>query len=355
MILHYEITEEAGVRSCMLSALIGMYQLTQFVLGSTIITAKLGVKQGSPTSCFLFILFVDEFMNLMKERLNPDGFLDWLHLLMLMDDTVIMATSREQLLLKLGILVEWCNGSGMVINEDKTKFIAFCSPKVEKRPIKLQLNYGTVYVTHCKEYTYLGSIFTSDGKVLSSLRRHVLVKENSMNKLIIFLERNKNAPYEVKKTVVDACFNSSLLYGCEAWLGVKPNRELKTMYMKAIKMLLGVRHSTPNDTCLTESGYPSLEALIQSRQKRFLEGKIAERSELINDPLIFALDLTNLDNHVMAQYINTLLSENANIINEDLRRRRERIEVSESSKMVTYRQFNPGLIVHPIYYERLMA
>ena len=96
----------------MLSALIGMYQLTQFVLGSTIITAKLGVNQGSPTSYFLFILFVDEFINLMKGRLNPDGLLDWIHLLMLMDDTVIMATSREQLLLKLSILLEWCNGSG---------------------------------------------------------------------------------------------------------------------------------------------------------------------------------------------------------------------------------------------------
>ena len=117
---------------------------------------------------------------------------------------------------------------------------------------------------------------------MSSLKRHVLVKENS--KLIIFLERNKNAPYEVKKIVVDACFNSSLLYGCEAWLGVKPNRELKIMYMKAIKMLLGVIHSTPNDTCLIESGYPSFEALVQSRQKRFLVDKIAERSELFNDP-----------------------------------------------------------------------
>ena len=30
----------------------------------------------------------------------------------------------------------------------------------------------------------------------------------------------------VKKAVVDACFNTSLLYGCEAWLGIKPDRSL---------------------------------------------------------------------------------------------------------------------------------
>ena len=78
--------------------------------------------------------------------------------------------------------------------------------------------------------------------------------------------------------------------------------------------------STPNDTCLIESGYPSLEAFVRSRQKRFLEGKITERSELINDPLVFALDLTNLNNHVMAQYISTLLSENVNNIHEETKR-----------------------------------
>ena len=66
---------------------------------------------------------------------------------------------------------------------------------------------------------------------VSSLVReiNVLAKENSMNELIIFLEKNKNVPYKVKKTVVDACFNSSLLYGCEALLGVKSNRKLNTM------------------------------------------------------------------------------------------------------------------------------
>ena len=58
-----------------------------------------------------------------------------------------------------------------------------------------------------------------------------------MNKLTIFLQQNKNAPYEVKKVVVDACFNSSLLYGCESWLGVKPTGTLNAMYMKAVKIL----------------------------------------------------------------------------------------------------------------------
>ena len=102
-----------GVR--MLQALVSMFWLTQFVLGSTVITATLGVKQGSPTSCFLFTLFVDEFIRCVKGRSALDGFFEWLHLLMLMDDTVLFATSRERLCEKLNLLVEWCDKSGMII------------------------------------------------------------------------------------------------------------------------------------------------------------------------------------------------------------------------------------------------
>ena len=174
----------------MLQALVSLFWLRQFVLGSTVITATLGVKQGSLTSCFLFTLFVDEFIRCMKGRSALDGFLEWLHLLMLMDDTVLLATSRERLCEKLNLLVEWCDKSGMIINENKTEFMAFCSPDVAKQPITLRLKHGIVNVTHCNEYTYLGAIFTSDGLLKSSLERHVAHKEKDLNKLTIFLQRN---------------------------------------------------------------------------------------------------------------------------------------------------------------------
>ena len=177
-----------GVR--MLQALISLFWLTKFVLRSTVINATLGVKQGSPTSCFLFTLFVDEFIRCMKRCSALDGFLEWLHLLMLMDDTVLFATSRERLCEKLNLLVEWCDKSGMIINEDKTKFMAFCSPDVEKQPITLRLKHGIVNVTHCKEYTYLGAIFTSDGLLKSSLERHAAQREKDLNKLTIFIQTN---------------------------------------------------------------------------------------------------------------------------------------------------------------------
>ena len=118
------------------------------------------------------------------------------------------------------------------------------------------------------------------------MSKHCIAKTKDINKLVIFLESNKNAPFVVKKTVVDACFNASLLYGCEGWLGAKPSSTLNSMYMKAIKMLLGVRQSTPNDNCLIEAGYPSLEAAVRQRQRKFLQRMIDERKDLDDDPLM---------------------------------------------------------------------
>ena len=300
--------------------------------------------------CFLFILFVDEFIKLVKDRSGLDGFLQWLHLLMLMDDTVLIATSRERLIEKLNLLAWWCDKSGMVINEDKTQFMAFVTTaQGEREPIVLKLHHGVVRVQHCEEYKYLGAIFTSDGKVTTSLDKHCTAKQKDINKLVIFLECNKNALYKVKKTVVEACFNASFLYGSEAWLGVKPSADMKSMYMKAIKMLLGVRQSTPNELCLIESGYPSLEAAIRQRQRRFFDRMRKERSDLADDPLMFALRLTERDNKVLWRYVSSVMNGEGDPIVVDLDRRKEGIMSSEQTKTVTYRQINPTLSVHPMY------
>ena len=95
-----------GCGSVMLCALMSMYTLTTCILGSVLITCTIGVRQGSPTSVFLFIIYVDALIKMVKTKSPVDGFLSWLHLLMLMDDTVILATSRESMIKKLGILKE---------------------------------------------------------------------------------------------------------------------------------------------------------------------------------------------------------------------------------------------------------
>ena len=339
------LLKKLGCGKVMLAALTSMYTVTQFILGTTLITAVLGVKQGSPSSCFLFILFVDELVRFMK-LCPPDGLLGWLHLLVLMDDTVIFATSHEKLCQKLEVLTKWCNQSGMVINEEKTQYMSFNSS--DKRPIILKTHAGVVTVSHCTEYVYLGCVVTSDGKISSSVSKHVSSRGKATNKLVRFFDKNENAPFSVKKTVTDACFYTSLLYGCESWLEERISPDLEQLYIKGIKSLLGVRPTTTTDIVLLESDYPSLQALIKSRQKVFFEKMIKERENMCDDPFMHVLQLTMDKNTKMGAYIRSL-STCPDFIEADRRARIERVQSSTRSKSVTYSSINPSFEIHPIY------
>ena len=339
------LLKKLGCGRVMLAALASMYKVTKFVLWVTLITATLGVKQGSPSSCFLFTLFVDELVRHMKE-LPDDGLLEWLHLLVLMDDTVIMATSHEKLCEKLNVLAQWCNQSGMVINEEKTQYMSFNSPI--KHPILLQTHAGLVTVKQCTEYTYLGCVITSDGKISTSIAKHTATRGKAMNKLVRFLDKNENAPFIVKKKALDACFYTSLLYGCESWMEDRVSPELEHLYLKGIKSLLGVRSQTPTDVVLLEAGYPSLRAMIKSCQKVFFEKMLSKRQHLHDDPLMHVIKLTRATNPKMAAYINSL-TECGDFIEKDRVDRINRMNSSTKTKSVTYRSINPTFEVHPIY------
>ena len=118
-----EYMKSLGCGRTMLCALKNMYRNTYNVLNSTKINSSSGVRQGAPTSCLLFTTYVNKMVRMVKESVLNDGFLGSLHILMLMDDTVIMATSREKCLRKLDAVLKFCEEYGMEINEKKLSFL----------------------------------------------------------------------------------------------------------------------------------------------------------------------------------------------------------------------------------------
>ena len=66
---------------------------------------------------------MNDLITMIKTRSPSDGFLRWLHLLMLMDDTVIIATSRARFIEKMSLLYEYCAENDMLVNNLKTKFM----------------------------------------------------------------------------------------------------------------------------------------------------------------------------------------------------------------------------------------
>ena len=113
----FSVLKQMGCGLTMILALIAVYRCTDSVIGASLITATIGVRQGSPTSCILFVLYVDEMIKMMKRRCPADGFLSWLHIMVMMDDTVLLSTSRERMFNKLSLMIRFCQDYGMKVNE----------------------------------------------------------------------------------------------------------------------------------------------------------------------------------------------------------------------------------------------
>ena len=80
----------------------------------------------------------------------PDDWLESKHMLLLMDDTVIMATSREKLQAKLEALKAKADAIGMILHPNQSQYMTVNS--VNKEPFLLDdvvINYRVVYVPRC--------------------------------------------------------------------------------------------------------------------------------------------------------------------------------------------------------------
>ena len=131
-----------------------------------------------------------------------------------MDDTILLSTTREGCLAKLTILQQFGEDSGMVINQSKTKFMVISGSNIDRSP----LISGSLMVDNCEACTYIGSVFTQDGKIESALKCHLVSKQPHVMKFTSFVMKNCDFPFWVKQVVCEAALFSSVLYGCgESW------------------------------------------------------------------------------------------------------------------------------------------
>ena len=65
----FAILKRLGCGMLMLTAIISMYTVTNSILGTALISACVGVRQGFPTSCLLFVLYVNDMISLIKKQL----------------------------------------------------------------------------------------------------------------------------------------------------------------------------------------------------------------------------------------------------------------------------------------------
>jgi len=333
-----------GCGVVMLCALAAMYENTQLMLGAAIISVTFGVKQGSPSSCFLFTLYVNPLIRELKRKCGNDGFLGTLHCLLLMDDTIILSTTKDGFRKKLDILDEFCDQSGMQINEIKTKFMVVNGDLQDRAYIAL----GSVIMKHCLFYVYLGSVFSCTGKLNPALEKHCEEKFCHVLKFVSFVSKNSLFPFAIKKKVLNAALLSAILYSCESWL-TNNLKHVQLLYISAIKALLGVRRTTTNDLCLVELGLPSISGFVKDAQCKYFKRILTSRNDMVDDTFMFVYRLCNTANTPCARYLRTITESDGNFIEKDLNNLKDKIRSSNRSKIITYIELNPDLAVHGMY------
>ena len=221
----------SGCGQRFLRAIANTLNRTVGTVGGVSFLASAGVRQGGLTSCSLFTFYINSTIRKLNE-LGPDGFLGDLHSLLLMDDTVIFATSRTSLRRKLETLIETCNGLNMQIHPGKSKFFSVNTKDTE--PFILQ----NITIKHTDSYVYLGSPI-SNAPIQTQIGKQIASKQCHARKFRSFLRKNSEAPFAVKKAVWKSALISSILYSCETWLtdSLKPAEQV---YQRTLKDLVGV-------------------------------------------------------------------------------------------------------------------
>ena len=329
--------KRAGCGKRFVLAIRAMYVCTKYILKSAIISASAGVKQGAPISCLLFVFYLDIMIRKIL-LFGPDGFLNNLHTLLMMDDTALVATTRERCVNKFRMLLSFCDEYGMIVNQSKTKFMVVNGAEPDKSEISIGED---IRVEYCDTYWYLGSPICDDGKMSTIATVHSKDKIKHVFKFFTFLKKNYNMPFMLKRKVAEACVLSALLYGTETWL-TDNFKQLEILYGRIIRALLGVKSSTPIDLCLIEAGMSPLKNIIMDRRRTFMSDKIPNLT--LEDPLGYCLNLTrdirDYQMRAFRSYLGYLPIDT-----------RERISTigDDKTRYHTYRRLNPSLVQHPVY------
>jgi hypothetical protein len=309
------------------------------VIGDTEFNYTSGVKQGSAISCNLFAFYLDHTVRAVR-TFGPDDFLQNNHMILLMDDTALLATSRVAMARKLQLLYNSAYEINMVIHPEKSKYFAVNTNDTEPFTI------GNVKIERTESYVYLGTP-VSVNSIAKQVEDHIKYKYAHICKYYSFVHRNVNAPYTVKLRVFQAAVSSALLYSCESWL----TNNLKCVDTKmdgCLRALLGVRNQTSRDLMYLETGVVPASSEVETRQINFFK-KMKNRADFNVCPLGQSMQLAQTERSPMGIFMSKLDTNKTITKEQSLNVVKQRVTASTKTRMETYKQLNKELELHPIY------
>ena len=259
-----------GVGNCMLQALKRLYMYTYCVLSfcneySDKFRTTSGIRQGAASSALLFIGFIDDLVEYLEARCQPEPFIDMLHCLLHADDTTIISTDRDLFIFKCNAMLDYFSENELKLNLSKSGYFII-NGKAKDVKDTLILKNGNLDKSTIK---YLGMKFSDTGKIKEDIDINIGSKRPNITiKFTNFCRKNFLSPLFVKLRVLNSCVTSSLLYGSEVWAESKVPK-LESLYRQGLKIALSVRNNVCNEIVYIETGENPLELRITQQQLKF--------------------------------------------------------------------------------------
>ena len=238
-----------GLSSKMLNIIANFYRQAQVRVhqGSSTTPAipiSNGVLQGDVLSPLLFSLLLADFESVL-EASDVDGVGVGPSLrvscLFYADDLVLLAYNRSQMQRSLNCLQDYCRSNELIVNTEKTKLVVFSAiKKVPRTP--LTLNGSILKVV--EEYTYLGVVFSSNGKFSSQVveaKRKAMIAAASTRQVLGQLSCLSR---KSEHSLSEAKICSTMLYGTEFW-ALWHMDEVEQIQLQYYKRLFLLHFSTP--------------------------------------------------------------------------------------------------------------
>ncbi|KAI5644163.1 reverse transcriptase (RNA-dependent DNA polymerase) domain-containing protein [Phthorimaea operculella] len=156
------------------------------------------------------------------------------------DDQVILASSAEELQEMVNIMNEALKKKGMKVNVSKTKAMVL---EKEDSTTECNIMIEEERVEQVKEFVYLGSKFTSDGKCESDIERRVNAG-NMVNGALHAFMNSQKVSNKARLAVHRGVLVPTLMYGSESWVWQKKHESrINAVEMRALRSMIGVKLS----------------------------------------------------------------------------------------------------------------
>ena len=186
------------------------------------------------------------------------------------DDCDLVAHTVEDMQSLVSSFDSACDAFGLTINIKKTVVMYQHAPgKLYKKPTIIVKDSCLKVVD---TFTYLGGTLSRTGSLDEEISARIQKAANSFGKLEVRVWSQHKIKFETKVKVYSAFVLSSLLYTCETWTTYARHlKSLERFHQKCLRHILKVtwQSLTPDTDILSQSGLPSIEAVIMLNRLRW--------------------------------------------------------------------------------------